>query len=98
MEKTKTQWDRSLFTNLEQAHLVLEKNLNDIKDRSIWGHQVLNYFMIYTYPQGYKPLQDLINKRTVGQAIYIETEKEKLKEISGVGKNVGLFGKALLFG
>jgi hypothetical protein len=54
--------------------------------------------MIYTYPQGYKPLQDLINKRTVGQAIYIETEKEKLKEISGVGKNVGLFGKALLFG
>lgn len=91
LEKTHSQWDRSLFSNLDQAQLILEKNLNEIKENSIWGSKVLNYFLIYTYPQGYKPLQDLINKRTVGQAIHIETEKEKLQEISGAGKNIGLF-------
>lgn len=91
LANTQSQWDRSLFTNLEQAHFILEKNISEIQDRSIWGAKVLNYFLIYTYPQGYKPLADLINKRTVGQAIHIETEKNKLQEISGAGKSIGLF-------
>lgn len=93
---TGTQWDRTLFSNVEQAQQVFEKNLSAIASKSIWGSHVLNYFLVYLQPNGFAPFEALVNRRTVGQVIQVEEQKERLKDISGVGKNIGLFVTAFV--
>jgi putative ABC transport system permease protein len=91
LSATGTQWDRTLFSSIEQAHQVFAQNPSAISSKSIWGPSVLNYFFIYLNPSGFAPLEALVNRRTVGQVVQVREQKERLKEISGVGKSVGLF-------
>jgi putative ABC transport system permease protein len=88
---TQTQWDRSLFSNLEQAQQVFTLNSIALSKRSIWGPAVLHYFLVYVHPAGFAELETLINKRTVGQVVQVEQQKKRLKELSSVGKNIGFF-------
>lgn len=91
MLSTGSQWDRTLFSSVAQAHQVFEQNLPAIADKSIWGPQVLHYFLVDLHPNGFAPLEALVNRRTVGQVVKVEEQKARLQEISGVGKSVGLF-------
>src|SRR5690606_16596367 len=69
-------------------------------DRSIWASDVLSYFLVYLRPSGFAPLEALVNRRTVGQIVNVDEQKERLREISGVGKSIGLFvtGFVILLG
>ncbi len=88
--KTNSQWDRSLFSSVEQAHLTFNEHSNHIGASSIWGAQVLHFFLVRLRPDGFLMLESLINKRTVGQVILIDEQVTRLKELSNVGSNVGL--------
>ncbi|MCE1164081.1 MAG: ABC transporter permease [Bacteroidetes bacterium] len=90
LDRTKTVWDYSLFSNVKQAQDIYRQNLDSAKI-SIWGYNVLNYFLIYTDFGSRKPLTDLINKRTVAQVIYVNEEISKLEGLLSSGKNLGLF-------
>lgn len=90
LEKTKTVWDYSLFSGIKQAQDVYRQNVDSAKI-SIWGANVLQYFLIYTDFGSRKPLTDLINKRTVAQVIYVNEEIAKLEGLLSSGKNLGLF-------
>src|SRR5665213_1479102 len=84
-------WDRMLFSGIPQAQAFLMANSSHLGERSIWGEKVLNYFLINLHPGGFKYLEALVNKRTVGQVIQVEQEKRKLEELTGAGKSIGLF-------
>lgn len=88
---TGTQWDRTVFSSVTQAHQVFEQNQSALLGKSIWGSNVLNYFLVYLKPNGFSALEALVNKRTVAQAVEVETQKTRLEEISGAGRNVGIF-------
>ena len=96
LETTGTQWDRSLFSTVEQAQQVFSQHVAALSEKSIWGAEVLNYFLIYLQPAGFKPLEALVNRRTVGQVIQVGEQKNRLQELTGVGKSVGLFVTAFV--
>lgn len=89
LNSTQSAWDRMAFTNLATAHEVLKKV--DLTPVSIWGADVLNYFLVYLHPNGYEPLAALVNSRTVGQVVLVQKEIARLSELVGVGQNLGLF-------
>jgi putative ABC transport system permease protein len=86
-----TAFDRMLFTNIPQAQSVIGESQAVLAKHSIWGGKVLNYFLINLQPGGFPYLEALINKRTVGQAVRVNVEKQKLEELTGAGKSIGLF-------
>jgi len=88
---THTMWDRQLYSSVEQAQVIFQNHESTIRPRSIWGGQVLHYFLVYLQPKGFGPLEALVNRRTVGQIIDVETEKARLNELTSVGKDVGFF-------
>lgn len=90
LRPTGKQWDRLLFSNLEQAKEVLSSPGSRVREASIWGADVLQYFLIQVNATGFKGLEDLINKRTVGQVIQTENSIAKLKELAGAGQNIGI--------
>lgn len=96
IQPTGTQWDRTLFSSVNQAHQLFEQNFSAIANKSIWGPGVLHYFLVYLNPGGFAPLKALVNRRTVGQVVQVAEQKERLREISGVGKSVGLFVTAFV--
>ena len=91
LRSTGSVWDRSLFSSVAQAQAVIAENKASLGGRSIWNEHVLNYFLINLRPGGFAPLEALINKRTVGQAVLIDTEKARLEQLTGAGKSIGLF-------
>ena len=95
LKPTHTMWDRLLYATVPMAQSVVATSPG-LSERSIWGSNVLNYFLIYLKPRGFQPLKDLINKRTVGQSIFVLHEKKNLEEITGTGQAVGLFVSALV--
>jgi putative ABC transport system permease protein len=94
LESTGTAWDRMAFSNLATAHVNLA-NI-DLSKRSIWGPQVLNYFLVYLKPGGFRTLASLVNRRTVGEAIEVSTQKQRLENLTGSGKKIGLFVTILI--
>src|SRR5262249_12947487 len=48
-------------------------------------------FLMVLQPGGFTYLQNLVNKRTVGQAILVDDERLRLEELTGAGKSIGLF-------
>lgn len=91
LEKTGSAWDRMLFGTVEQAQKVIGDHQGQIGARSIWGNRVLNYFLINLQPGGFEKLEALVNKRTVGQVVRVDEEKQRLEELTGAGKSIGLF-------
>jgi putative ABC transport system permease protein len=88
LAQTDSVWDRALFSNLTVAREMLAKI--DLGNRSIWGNDVLNYFLVYTEPDGFHNLEALVNKRTVGQVVSIAEEKSRLADLTGTGEKLGL--------
>lgn len=91
LHPTRSTWDRLLYSTVAQAHEVFSTHLDSLSDRSIWGSDVLHYFLVYLSPGDFSALESLVNRRTVGQFIRVEEQKERLKEVTGVGKKLGLF-------
>ncbi|MBX2994136.1 MAG: ABC transporter permease [Bdellovibrionaceae bacterium] len=90
LHPTGTQWDRTLYSSLDQAWSFFAESSAMIARKSIWGPQVLHYFLVYLKPGGFDGLETLVNRRTVAQAIRISDQKDRLQELSGAGRNVGL--------
>jgi putative ABC transport system permease protein len=88
IRETNSAWDYAIFSNIETAKNVL--HMSDTTQLSIWGAQVLNYFLVNLRPEGYKPFQDLINSRTVAQVVFVEEEKAVLEDLTSTGKNLGI--------
>lgn len=91
LKPTKSTWDRTIFSNIESAHYIFRSNPSIISESSIWRENVLHYFLVYLKPNSFSSLENLINKRTVGQIVKVAEQEERLKELSGVGKSLGLF-------
>ena len=88
LKPTASVWDRNLFASLATAQRALSEV--DLSQKSIWGPQVLHYFLVDLMPGGGPQLENLINRRTVGQIVFVEKEKARLRELSGVGEQLGL--------
>jgi len=95
LNPTRTMWDRQLYTSVADAQAIVATSPG-LELRSIWGANVLNYFLIYLKPNGFQPLKDLVNKRTVGQSIFVLDERKNLEELTGTGQAVGFFLSALV--
>ena len=91
---TGTAWDRALFSTVDEAHRILGQL--DLRGQSIWGADVLNYFLVYLQPGGLRELEALVNERTVGQVIVVEKEKGRLRELTGTGRRLGGLMTALI--
>jgi putative ABC transport system permease protein len=91
LEATTSQWDRTAFSTVEEAQQIFLKYPSLIGSKSIWGPDVLNYFLVYLKPSGFASLEALINKRTVAQAILVDDQKERLQDLAGAGKSIGFF-------
>lgn len=87
-------WDRMLFTTVQTAQQAIAST--DLSRTSIWGPNVLNYFLVYLEPNGFTELANLINKRTVGEAVLVETQRDRLHELTGTGENLGLLVSVLI--
>lgn len=87
LEPTRSAWDRQAWMSLSSAHVLLSHTR---LHNSIWGVDVLNYFLIELEPDGLARLEALVNDRTVGQVVYVPATKEKLQNLTGTGRNVGL--------
>lgn len=87
-------WDYAVFTSIEEAQESLAKA--GIGARSIWGANVLSYFLIYHDPAEYPQLESLINRRTVGQIIKIDSEVEHLQKLTGTGQSMGFLLTCLI--
>lgn len=96
LNSTSKVWDTMAFATVEQAQsaFAFAGNL----DASIWGNQVLNYFFVYLQPSGGDALRKLINGRTVGQVAFVQEEKQKLLDLTGAGKSLGLLIAAFIIG
>lgn len=91
LRPTDSAFDRMIFTSVARAQETVARDRAAWNERSIWGEKVLSYFLIVLHPGGFTHLQNLVNKRTVGQAIRVIDEKQKLEELTGAGKSIGLF-------
>ncbi len=83
-------WDNQIYTSVDAAHRFFAQDIESMKTRSIWGPQVLNYFLIKTQINGFIPLENLINKRSVAQVIGVDREVERLRAMIGIGKYLGV--------
>ena len=87
-------WDNALFSNLKQSRLVFATYESHLK--TIWGPDVLHYYLVYVKTGGFKDLENLINRRTVAQAINITVEKDKLLRLTGEGQRLGFLISILI--
>jgi putative ABC transport system permease protein len=83
-----TAWDQALFSNLQTAHAAF--TLAPLGKQSIWGPDVLHFFLVYLQPDAMPALQALINKRTVAQAVDVTAEEERLQTLTGTGRKLGV--------
>ena len=88
-EPTDSTWDREIYASVPTAQAALAKL--DLTKISIWGSQVLHYFLLYLEPNGFNALEALINRRTVGQVVLVREQKARLEELTGTGRTLGLF-------
>jgi putative ABC transport system permease protein len=88
LKPTGTAWDNALFAPLESAQKVFTQN--PLGARSIWGANVLNYYLVYLRPDGMPQLEGLVNGRTVAEVVAVDQEKAQLEELTGTGRDLGV--------
>jgi putative ABC transport system permease protein len=88
LSSTKGAWDRGIYSSVQQAHDAFKKVAWG--HRSIWGGEVLHYYLAYLEPGGFSSLRSLIDHRTVGQIISVSEQKKKLQELTGTGWRLGI--------
>jgi putative ABC transport system permease protein len=89
LKPSHTAWDREIFASVHTAQKTLA--LLDLSSVSIWGADVLHYFLVYLEPKGFASLDALVNRRTVGQTVLIEEQRQRLEDLTGTGKKLGWF-------
>lgn len=94
LRPTSTAWDRQIYTSLYTAKQTLGSV--DLSQRSIWGADVLNYFLVSLHPGGFESLSSLVNRRTVGQAVLVSEQKARLETLTGTGSKIGVFVTVLI--
>lgn len=87
-------WDRLLYASVPTAQQIL--STQDLSNQSIWGPNVLNYFFADLQPGGFAELASLVNRRTVGEAVLISEQKDRLKALTGTGETLGFFVSVLI--
>lgn len=93
--ETNSAWDRLAYGNLESAKTILGRQ-PQLGQTSSWGPNVLNYFLIYLEKGKFSELSNLVNRRTVGQAVLVSAEKNRLRELTGTGERLGIFVTILI--
>jgi putative ABC transport system permease protein len=88
-KRTGHAWDRIALANWVTADKILAEN--PLLLRTPWGGKVLHFMLVYLKPGGFTPLQNLVNQRTVAQSISVSSGFEKLSELTGAGRELGLF-------
>ena len=87
-EIDKKAYDYAAFVPLKYAQNLIQKTLQP--EDSIWGSQVLNYFLLQTKPGLQSSARHMIHRRTVAQMIIKDQEIYKLQQISGLNQRLGL--------
>ena len=93
LSKMHNVWDRALFTDLKNATQMLSHGM--IKENTVWGSDVINYLIVYLFPDGMGSLQSLINQRTVAQVIDNNEAFHSLESFTSSGK--AMSGIIILF-
>ncbi len=89
LSPTHSYWDQVLYTSIDQAQQTLAQFFKKTGQSTIWGSQVLQYFLVYLNASGFSSFESLINQRTVGQVIRVEDTKEELQQLSSAGRDIG---------
>lgn len=92
LPRTGTAFDRMVFTTVATAHQAL----GQVPEPSIWGKDVLHYFLVDLKPGGFPSLKALINGRTVAEANLVGEQTARLRTLSGTGENLGVFVTTLV--
>ena len=87
-------WDYALFSSVEDAQGTLGRA--DISASSIWGQNVLHYFLLYHGPEGLQPLRSLVDQRTVAQLVPIDDAIARLEKLTGTGRAFGILLTCLI--
>lgn len=88
IEPTGRAWDRIALADWSAPQKVFAENAKSL--RTPWGPNILHFMLVYLTPEGLKPLKNLINDRTVAQAVSVESATAKLRELTGTGQELGL--------
>ncbi len=75
-------WDLMSFIPLAEAQSLIDPKT------SIWGNQVLNYFLIRLSSSAPAELKSLINQRSVAQFVEVAPQLERLKSLMGLGQTL----------
>ena len=87
-------WDGALFVgngNTEDWLLQTESI------HPVWKNKILNYVLFKMPGESFSSLQSLVNNRTVSQLIWVETEKQKLADLTNSAKDLGLIFVLAIF-
>ncbi len=93
-QPTGTVWDNALFSNLDEARKSFDTPA--FLAHSIWKNAVVNYFLIYVDKEAFPKVENLINRRTVAQAVWVPDEIARLKELTGTGRRLGFLMTVLI--
>ena len=92
--------DRAIFASTVDAQEVIaigqRRHPGANGADGIWGNHVLNYFLVYLKPGGMEKLIQLVDQRTVAQVVPVVKETAALRELTGTGRQLGLFMTGLI--
>jgi putative ABC transport system permease protein len=94
LKPTGKAWDFAIFSSVKDAQTAIV--VSGLSSQSIWGPNVLHYFLIYQTPESYPGLKSLINERTVAQVVWVQDEIARLRDLTGTGRGFGLLLMGLI--
>ena len=94
IEKQSNTWDQIVLINQESALGWIRETEGE---HPVWKDKIINYALIKMNFSGFRALQTLINDRTVAQMIWVDTEKQKLEELSSSAKDLGAIIVIVIF-
>lgn len=90
MAPTESFWDLGIYADLTMAQAAMSEKLKGL----VWKNQVLSFFLVETdQPQA---VINLINQRSVAQALDVKSVIEKLKILRGQNEELHLLVGALI--
>jgi len=94
LQSTGRSWDNGLYATLA----VAKSAVAPVSSTTIWKDRVVHYLLIYLEDNKFPALESLVNQRTVAQLIHVRRETERLRTLTGRGKELGfLFSALILF-
>lgn len=87
-------WDYLIFAPIDWAQEFLSQTR--MVNESIWNKDVLHYYAAYISPFGFQDFKSLIDERTVAQAVFVDREKQRLRELTQNNLELGLLIVSLI--